>query len=172
MTATVFVDTNVFVYARDSSEREKQPVAVQWLERLWTEQIGRTGIQVLNEYYVTVTRKLDPGMEPKDAWADVRALMAWAPQPVDRDLVMQAHELERRYCLSWWDSLIVSAAQLQNCSLLLSEDLQDGLKCDAVTVRNPFKNGVAEEPERYAATPQLRSRHRSRGRPERDKAPA
>lgn len=167
MTAAVFVDTNVLVYARDSSEPEKQPLAVRWLEHLWTEQSGRTSIQVLNEYYVTVTRKLEPGMAPEDAWADVRALMAWDPQHVDRDVLLQAHEVELRYGLGWWDSMIVAAAQLQTCALLLTEDLQEGLNCDGVTICNPFKTNVAEEAENYIAIPEPVSRHRPRGRPHR-----
>jgi predicted nucleic acid-binding protein len=167
MTAAVFVDTNVFVYARDGSESKKQPAAVRWLEHLWVEQRGRTGIQVLNEYYVTVTRKLDPGMSPENAWADVRALLAWDPQSVDRDLLLRAHDVEHRHGLSWWDSMIVAAAQLQNCALLLTEDLQEGWSCDGVTVCNPFKTQVAEEPARYVATPAPASRHRPRGRPRR-----
>ncbi|MEX0977022.1 MAG: PIN domain-containing protein [Woeseia sp.] len=167
MTATVFVDTNVFVYVRDSSEQQKQPVAERWIERLWTEQSGRTSIQVLNEYYVTITRKLDPGMDAEDAWADVQALMAWDPQPVDRDVLMQTYEIARRHQLSWWDSMIVAAAQLQKCALLLTEDLQDGWTCDGVTVCNPFTTKAAEEPERYVVTPVPASRHRQRGRPRR-----
>jgi len=167
MNAAVFVDTNVFVYARDGSEPEKQPAAARWLEQLWIEQRGRTGIQVLNEYYVTVTRKLAPGMPPENAWADVRALLAWDPQPVDRDLLLRAHDVEDRHGLSWWDSMIVAAAQLQNCSLLLTEDLQDGWRCDGVTVCNPFKTQVADEPAHYIATPAPVSRHRPRGRPRR-----
>lgn len=62
MSATVFVDTNVFVYARDASEPEKQAVAAQWVRELWTTQAGRTSVQVLSEYYATVTRKLKPGL--------------------------------------------------------------------------------------------------------------
>jgi predicted nucleic acid-binding protein len=172
MTAAVFVDTNVFVYARDTSEPGKQPGAARWIEQLWIEQRGRTGIQVLNEYYVTVTRKLDPGMAPDDAWADVRALLAWEPQPVGRDLLLRAHEIERGHALNWWDAMIVAAAQLQNCALLLTEDLQDGMCCDGVTVCNPFGTEVADEAARYIATPAPASRHKPRGRPRRkSKAP-
>ena len=167
MTAAVFVDTNVFVYARDTSEPTKQSAAARWLEQLWIEQRGRTSIQVLNEFYVTVTRKLDPGMTPGNAWADVRALFSWDPQPVDRQLLLRAQEVERRHGFSWWDSMIVAAAQLQNCSLLLSEDLQDGWSCDGITVCNPFRMQVAEEPPSYVATPAPASRHRPRGRPRR-----
>lgn len=171
MTAAVFVDTNIFVYARDASEPKKQSVAARWLEQLWIEQRGRTGIQVLNEFYVTVTRKLDPGMTPEKAWADVRALFSWDPQPVDHHVLLRAHEVEQHHGLSWWDSMVVAAAQLQNCSLLLSEDLQDGWNCDGVTVCNPFRTEVAEESANYVATPAPASRHRPRGRPRR-KTPA
>ena len=61
MTAPVFADTNVLVYARDAGESEKQPMAVQWLTSLWKRRLGRLSYEVLNEYYVTVTRKLRPG---------------------------------------------------------------------------------------------------------------
>ena len=168
MTAAVFVDTNVLVYARDASEPVKQPAAARWLEQLWIDQRGRTGVQVLNEFYVTVTRKLQPGMTPDEAWADVRALLAWEPQPIDADLLLRAHDIEGRHGFSWWDAMIVAAAQLQNCSLLLTEDLQDGWSCDGVTVCNPFKTQIADEPARYVATPAPASRHRRPGRPRRN----
>ncbi|HLT92192.1 MAG TPA: PIN domain-containing protein [Woeseiaceae bacterium] len=168
MSAAVFVDTNIFVYARDASEPKKQAVAARWLEQLWIEQRGRTSIQVLNEFFVTVTRKLDPGMPAEDAWADVRALLAWDPQPSDRHLLLRAQDVERRHRLSWWDALIVAAAQLQNCTLLLSEDLQDGWSCDGLTVCNPFRTRVAEEAAIYSSMPEPASRHRPRGRPRRE----
>jgi predicted nucleic acid-binding protein len=167
MTAAVFVDTNVFVYARDASEPAKQPRAAEWLEQLWIDHRGRTGVQVLNEYYVTVTRKLRPGMAPDEAWADVRALLTWEPQPVDRDLVVRARDIERRLDLSWWDAMIVAAAQLQNCTLLLTEDLQDGWSCEGVTVCNPFKAQIDDEKGQYTVPLAPASRHPRRGRPRR-----
>lgn len=172
MSATVFVDTNVFVYARDASEPEKQAVAAQWVRELWTTQAGRTSVQVLSEYYATVTRKLKPGLHPDDAWDDVNALFAWQPQPVDRDVLVRGREIAARFGLSWWDALMVAAAQLQNCVLLLSEDLQDGWACGTVTVRNPFVRGIAETRASYAPQPKPSSRHRDRGRPRSVRAPA
>jgi hypothetical protein len=77
----------------------------------------------------------------------------------------RAREVERRHALSWWDSLIVAAAEQQNCALLLTEDLQDGFVCGTVTVRNPFVQRVAEEHARYAEVLKPRSRHPRRGRP-------
>jgi predicted nucleic acid-binding protein len=168
MTATVFVDTNVFVYARDASEPAKQPLAAEWLRELWTEQRGRTSIQVLSEYYTTVTRKLRPGLSTEDAWEDVSALFAWEPQEVDRAVVVRAHDLERRHSLSWWDSMIVASAQLQDCAVLLSEDLQHGWTFGTVVVRNPFIERIEETRASHSTLPTPVSLHRRRGRPSRD----
>jgi predicted nucleic acid-binding protein len=165
MTDTVFVDANVLVYARDASEPAKQALASEWLRELWYEQRGRTSVQVLSEYYTTVTRKLRPGLTADEAWEDVTALFAWQPQKIDRQVLEQARDIERRHSLSWWDSMIVAAAQLQNCELLLSEDLQHGWTCGALTVRNPFADRVEEiRPSRAAFAAPI-SRHRRRGRP-------
>lgn len=144
MTAPVFVDTNVFVYARDSRDPLKQQRAMAWLEQLWRSGLGRTSTQVLSEYFVTVTRKLAHPMQPDEAWEDVQALMCWNPQPIDRDLMTGAREIARRHGLSWWDSLVVAAAQAQQCAVLLSEDLHAGADYGGVTVRSPFEQGVSE----------------------------
>ena len=165
MTDTVFVDTNVFVYARDTSEAAKQALAAEWLQTLWLEQRGRTSVQVLSEYYTVVTRKLRPGLSVDEAWEDVAALFSWQPQEIDRRVLERAHEIERRHALSWWDSLIVAAAQLQNCDMLLSEDLQHGWTCGTLTVRNPFVDRIDEARPSYAAFAAPVSRHRPRGRP-------
>jgi predicted nucleic acid-binding protein len=167
MTAPVFVDTNVFLYARDASEPAKQPQAAAWLEYLWREQLGRTSVQVLSEFYVNATRKLDPGLPSDVAWDDVQALLAWGPQPVDEALMRRGREIEQRHRLSWWDSLVLAAAQLQACVLLLSEDLQDGAVYGSVTVRSPFTLALGEDAAAYLAAPRAVAQHRSRGRPAR-----
>ncbi len=167
MTELAFVDTNIFLYVHDTTEPVKQPLAAQCLERLWQEQSGRTSAQVLNEYYYNAVRKLKPGLPAAEAWDNVRSLLTWTPQPTDLELLMRAREIEQRYALSWWDSLIVGAAQLQNCSLLLTEDLQDRAMYGQVTVRNPFIAGVSEEPATYTVTPIVAPIHRRRGRPKR-----
>ncbi|MDE0189310.1 MAG: PIN domain-containing protein [bacterium] len=141
---TAFVDTHVLVYARDASEPEKQPVAREWIDRLWRTRQGRLSVQVLNEYYVTVTRKLHPGMSMGDARADVRDLMSWNPTPVDAALLSRAWAVERRFGLQYWDALIVASAQWSGCRHLLTEDLQDGQELDGVLVMNPFTH----QPER------------------------
>ena len=167
MSAPVFVDTNVFVYARDASEPVKQPRAAAWLAYLWQQRLGRTSIQVLSEFYVTVTRKLQPGLRPDDAWDDVTTLLTWQPQDIDEALLRRGREIEQRHRLSWWDSLVVSAAQLQGCELILTEDLQDGAIYGTVTARSPFTLSLNEDISSYAVSRPPARAHPARGRPKR-----
>ncbi len=138
MSGRVFVDTNILVYCRDASETKKQPRAAACVEKLWREQCGRISTQVLNEYYVTVTRKLDPGMSPKMAWKDVYALMAWEPAPIDSSLLQRARDVEIRFSISWWDALIIAAAVATECKIIYSEDLSEGQVYAGVKVENPL----------------------------------
>jgi predicted nucleic acid-binding protein len=140
MSALVFVDTNVLVYGRDASEPVKQPAAARWLAALWRTRRGRLSTQVLQEYYVMVTMKLKPGMEPDTARQDVRALTAWQPVAVSAGMFDVAWSIQDRYRLSFWDALIVAAAASSDCAYLLSEDLQDGQELDGVCVLNPFRH--------------------------------
>ncbi len=134
----VFVDTNVLVYARDPFEPDKQARAQDWMRSLWASRTGRVSTQVLNEYYVTVTRKLRPVLPTVRAQADVRDLYMWRPIAIDVDVLGAAWEIEERYGLSYWDALIVAAAQIAGCDRLLTEDLSDGQSLGGVIVMNPF----------------------------------
>lgn len=134
----VFVDTNVLVYARDAGEKVKQPQAQAWLEHLWTARAGRLSCQVLQEFYVTVTRKLAPGLTPEEARLEVRNLLAWGPVPVDDEVLEWAWSLQDRYPLSFWDALILAAAREAGCDRVLSEDLSAGVSYDGVEVVSPF----------------------------------
>lgn len=138
MSGTVFVDTNVLAYARDRAEPDKQRRAAEWMAALWESRRGRTGFQVLQEYYVTATRKLDPPRSPTDVREDILALHAWRPLPVGFGTVEDAWRIEDRYGLSWWDALVVSAALEGGCGVLLTEDLQHGQVIDGLTVIDPF----------------------------------
>ncbi len=138
MTDKVFVDTNVLVYRRDAGEPEKQGLATNWITCLWESRTGRISVQVLQEFYATVTTKLKPGLDPADARDDVRSMFAWRPIPVNASVVEGAWGLQDRFHLSWWDTLIVSAAQVGDCRYLLTEDLQENQIFGDVRVINPF----------------------------------
>ncbi len=144
MTAPVFVDTNVLVYARDVSDAAKHARARAWLEMLWAHRLGRLNQQVLNEYYVTVTRKLDPGLSRTEAREEIGLLSLWLQEPGTSAILEEAWAVEDRYGLSWWDALIVGAARLGGCGILLSEDLHDGLEAGGLRVVNPFLHEPGE----------------------------
>ena len=136
----VFVDSNVLVYCRDSSDPEKQSRAQAWMAHLWRSGDGRLSTQVLHEFYVTATHKLRPGLPRDEARADVAALMAWRPDPLDGALTVQAWEVEDAYGLSFWDALIVASANRAGCEVLLTEDLQDGRELGRARATNPFEH--------------------------------
>jgi predicted nucleic acid-binding protein len=147
MTAPSFVDASVLLYTQDRRDLLKHRRAEDWLDSLWRSSRGRTSIQALSEFYVTSTRKL--GVAPQTTWPEVARYFAWDPQPVDEALLHATREVESRYKLSWWDSMIVAAAQLQQCALLLTDDLEDGAVFGAVTVRSPFTLDVREAGANY-----------------------
>jgi predicted nucleic acid-binding protein len=165
MTAAIFVDTNVFLYALDAADPAKQAIAAAWLERLWKEATGRTSVQVLSEFHVNATQKRRFGLSPDDAWARVHLLLAWRPLPVDVELLENGRALQSRFALSWWDCLIVAAAQGQHCAVLLTEDLQDGARYDDLVVRNPFAWQAHEAIPDYLVTSSGQPGHPRRGRP-------
>jgi predicted nucleic acid-binding protein len=136
MTAPVFVDSNVFLYAVDDADPRKQHVARDWRAELWKSRLGRVSFQVLNEFYVNAVR-LKPTASD-EARAEVRDLMAWNPIAVDATVIESAWKLQDLYQLPYWDSLIVAAAKVAACGFLLTEDLQNGQKLDGVEVVNPF----------------------------------
>ncbi len=138
MTAPVFVDTNVLVYRHDTTDPIKQARAEAWYEFVWRLRLGRLSYQVLQELYATLTRKLAPQFDVQEARAVVRDLTAWQPIAADLALLERAWRLESRYSLSWWDALIVAAAQAGGCRALLTEDLQHGQRFGAVRVVDPF----------------------------------
>ena len=142
MTGLFFVDTNILVYARDKSESEKQPLAREWLEHLWKTHQGRISVQVLQEYYQVVTRRLQPGLKRGVAQEDIRDLMVWNPIAIDRQVLEQACVAEERFRLSWWDALIVGAARQAECRYLLTEDLQNGQDPDGLSIVDPFRTPV------------------------------
>ena len=136
---TTFVDANVLVYARDDHEPDKQSVAAGWLDHLWESNSGRISTQILNEYYVTITRKLDAPMTTEAARADIADLASWQPVGIDEDLIGAAWDIEDRYGFHFWDALVVATAKAADCDTLLTEDLQHGQDLDGLRVVNPFE---------------------------------
>jgi predicted nucleic acid-binding protein len=140
MSGKAFLDTNIFVYAYDPDQNRKQTVALDLIMTLVDEQEAVISYQVVHEFFNVVFRKAAVRMTDADAQqmlADVFHRITVVPSSLA--LVGEAIRLQERYRLSWYDSLIVSAAQYAGCSTLYSEDLQHGQQFGLVTVRDPFR---------------------------------
>jgi len=131
-----FVDTNILIYAHDRKAGPKHRKSVDLVARLTNDDSGALSRQVLIEFYAAATRKLP--MTSEKAEEVIRDFGAWTVHcPAHADLV-RAVRLQRRHKISWWDALIVNSATELGCSILWSEDLANGQRYGAVTVRNPF----------------------------------
>lgn len=139
--STVFVDTNVLLYAEDRADAGKHAAARAWLRELWLQRRGRLSVQVLSEFYVNATRKLQPPMPAGDARAELRRFQRWQPRQIDHATIEAAWAIESRYGLHFWDSLILASAQQLGCTVLLTEDLQHEQLIDSVRIVNPFTVG-------------------------------
>lgn len=135
-----FVDTNVLVYAYDADAGARHQAARLQLEALWQNQSGLMSTQVLQEFYVTVTRKLSRPLPRRTAREVITTYRAWPIHRPDVDDLVAASELEERHRLSFWDSMIVVSALRSGAASLLTEDLQDGRRFDGVEVVSPFRD--------------------------------
>ena len=137
-TAREFVDANVLVYAFDPSAKSKQAAAAQLLERLWDSGNGCLSVQVLQEFFVTVTRKVARHLSIDEATDRVREFATWkvfAPAAGD---VLAAIALHKQAQINFWDAMVVQAAAELGCDVLWTEDLSDKQVLRGVRIRDPF----------------------------------
>lgn len=136
----VFLDTNILIYSVDASPDQKAKAAIA--QELIKQHIrGGTGvisIQVLQEFYQVSTEKIKVPLSMEDALEYLHYMAVLETVHHDFTMLVDAVYLLKKHKLSLWDALIVQAAAAANCSLLLTEDLQDGLRVGDLTVRNPF----------------------------------
>jgi len=140
MNARSFFDTNVLVYADDKRAGKKQSRAIDLVAEHRHNGTGVVSLQVLQEYFVTVTRKLN--VDSPLARRKVEILSEFdvvAPEVAD---ILAAIDLHRLHGFSFWDALVVRAAKQAGCRVLLSEDFQDGREIDGIQVLNPFRDLV------------------------------
>jgi predicted nucleic acid-binding protein len=134
----VFVDTNILVYAHDLDAGSKHDRAAEIVTQLWQSRNGVLSAQVLQEFYVTLTRKVSSPLSRLEARKLVQKYSHWQVVPDDPPLITQASEIEESYSISFWDALIVSAAYSQNVTTILTEDLNHGQIIEGILIENPF----------------------------------
>lgn len=137
--AKVFVDTNVLVYGYDISAGQKHNDAVKLLKDLWNTGRGIMSTQVLQEFFVTVTKKIPNPLDMVIAKNIVRDFLKWKLIVVDGGIILDAIDIQHEYRYSFWDSLIISSAVEGGANTLFSENLSDGQVIKGVNILNPFR---------------------------------
>jgi len=138
MTDKVFVDTNILVYAHDLDAGNKHDQAAEIVSQLWESRNGVLSTQVLQEFYVTLTRKVSSTLSKLEARKLVQKYSHWHLVLNDTSIIIQASEIEESNNISFWDALIVSAAYSQNVPTILTEDLNHGQIIEGIFIKNPF----------------------------------
>lgn len=134
-----FCDTNVLAYAYDRSAGVKRDRAKQCIDRLWHQRNGVVSIQVLQELFVTLTRKTTPRLSNQDARIIVEDIATWQVVEPNADDVIEAINAADRWQVSFWDAMILIAAKKAGATAVWSEDLNAGQSYGEVEVRNPFE---------------------------------
>jgi predicted nucleic acid-binding protein len=137
MSDRTFIDTNVLIYGHDVDAKANHEIAKEVLAELWSQRNGALSVQVLQEFYVNVTRKIPSPLPKRAARPIVESYTAWCIEttPVE---IATAFRLEDECRIGFWDALIVAAALKCGAARILSEDLNAGQVVAGVRIENPF----------------------------------
>jgi predicted nucleic acid-binding protein len=139
MSVVTFVDSNILIYAHDLDAGEKRERAVTRLQALWDMGTGRLSVQVLQEFYVNVTRKLATPVARSTAREVIKTYGVWVPRATTVETVTRATNIAEFAQLSFWDALIVASAEEVGAEEILSEDLNDRQVIAGIRIINPLK---------------------------------
>jgi predicted nucleic acid-binding protein len=137
MSDKTFVDSNVLIYAHDIDAQKKHEAAKRVLQELWRERAGALSMQVLQEFYVNVTRKISRPISKDSARLVVNTYSTWCIDTTPAE-ISSAFRIEDEARIGFWDALIVASAVKSGANLILSEDLNSGQTISGVRVENPF----------------------------------
>ena len=138
MSGKIFVDTNILIYAHDLDAGQRNTLSADILRDLWENRIGIISTQVLQEFYVNVTRKIENPLPKSKARGIIESYLAWPIELNDAKTVLAASEIEERHMLSFWDALIVASARNAEAEKILTEDLNHGQQIEGILIENPF----------------------------------
>ncbi len=135
-----FLDANIIVYAEDKRAEEKHQKARNLVLELWDSKEGVLSIQVLQEFFVTVTRKMPKPLKPRAAFHIVEQYLSWRIVENTSSLLLAGIKLADSAQLSFWDALVVQAALGSGCTELYTEDLNHGQRFGDLRIVNPFRS--------------------------------
>jgi predicted nucleic acid-binding protein len=139
MSDRCFVDTNILMYAHDTTAGERHYKAKALVEELWETRTGVVSTQVLQELAVNLRKKAKKPLDERSTRDVVSDYLAWRVVVNGGDSILEALDLETRHKVSFWDALVIQAAHVGGAETLYSEDLSDGQLYGGVRVKNPFK---------------------------------
>ena len=157
MTDKIFVDSNILVYAHDALAGERHEMARSLVRELWRNRSGVVSTQVIQETYVNLRKKAQQPLSAREARDTVEDYLSWELVVNDGTSILAAMEIERRYQLSFWDALIVQAAERAGAPILLTEDLNHGQRYTTTTAQNPFAALGSESSTQRGKAPELSS---------------
>jgi predicted nucleic acid-binding protein len=134
----VFIDTNILVYGHDVDAGQKHQIARSVLVELWEHRTGVLSVQVLQEFYVTMTRKVVRPLPPNKVRNIIQDYSSWDIEINDSLSVLAASRIEENYRISFWDALIIVTASKANAAKIITEDLQPGQIIEGILIENPF----------------------------------
>lgn len=138
MNDKVFLDTNILIYAHDADAGKKHSIAVEIVKDLWDKRTGVMSCQVLQEFYVNVTKKLSKPIKTLEARELLRSYLCWDIRGNTPSSIIRASEIEEKYRISFWDALIVVAAYEAKASIILTEDMNSGQTIEGILIKNPL----------------------------------
>jgi len=137
MSDKIFVDTSVLIYAHDVDAKAKHETAKRVLHGLWSERTGVLSLQVLQEFYVNVTRKIANPLSKESARLVVSTYTTWCIETTPAEIA-SAFRIEDESRIGFWDALILASAVKSGADRILSEDLNAGQTISGVLIQNPF----------------------------------
>lgn len=140
MTEQIFVDTNILIYAHDIDAGSRHQSAQARIKELWQAGNGVISIQVLQEFYINITRKIPVPLPRLQARGLVETYAVWKVVTPNFADVLKASEIEERYRLSFWDAMILSTAFKASASTVWTEDLSDGQLIEGIRIVNPLRD--------------------------------
>lgn len=139
MSDKYFVDTNILMYAHDASAGEKHERAKALVEELWRDRTGVVSTQVLQELSVNLRKKVRRPLDVKATRDIIADYLTWQVVVNGGESILEALDLEARFQISFWDALVLQAAQVSGAEVLYSEDLSDGQTYGSVRIANPLR---------------------------------
>ena len=138
MSDKTFIDTNILIYAHDKDAGQKYLISSKIIRDLWEHRTGIISTQILQEFYVNVTRKIANPIPKPRVREIIESYMAWHVELNDVVTLLAASEIEERHQLSFWDALVVAAASNAKADRLITEDLNHGQTIEGIMIHNPF----------------------------------